>query len=402
MSKFHYIASNIEGKVLEGDIAADSSAAVLGWMADQGLKPVAIRETKERSWMKRNISESISIEDKVFITKYLSLMLKVGTDLFRAVDILVADFDKPAVKSLLLDVRETLSKGQPLYTAFAKYSKDFSPVFVSLIRSGEESGNLEAVFNRLSRDIAKEKELRAKVKNAMVYPIILVGLSLTILFAMVTFALPKIAESFMTGDIEPPAFSAAVFKMGLFFRDNMLIILPTILTTIVGLFLFFSKSQVGKRVGTRIANKIPIIKGIIKKLAIQRFAMTLSSLMRSGTPILDALETSANAVGSIELSMVLRRIAHEGIAKGLTIGEAFRKEPYFPRVVSNLISVSEQAGHMEDVLETLAEFYEGEIDASIKTLVAFLEPMMLLVIGVIVAVIALAIIIPVYQLVGQI
>jgi type II secretory pathway component PulF len=177
MSKFHYIASNLEGKVSEGDIMADSSAAVLGWMADQGLRPVAIKETKERSWMKKNISESISIEDKVFITKYLSLMLKVGTDLFRAVDILVADFDKPSVKSLLLDVRETLSKGQPLYTAFAKYPKDFSPVFISLIRAGEESGNLEAVFSRLSKDTAKEKELRSKVKNALIYPIILVGLS---------------------------------------------------------------------------------------------------------------------------------------------------------------------------------------------------------------------------------
>jgi len=381
---------------------ADNSAAVLGWMSSQGLKPVAIKEIKERSWMKKTIGETLSIEDKVFLTKYLALMLKVGTDLFRAIDILAADFDKPAVKSLLAEIKDIIGKGQPLYTAFARHPKDFSQVFVSLVKAGEESGNLESVFARLSRDTEKEKDLRSRIKGALIYPIILVGLSLTILFLMVTFALPKIAETFLTGDVEPPLFSRIVFSVGLFLRNNLLIILPVFLAAIIAFFFFFSRTSVGRSVWTRIINNIPIIRGVLKKMAIQRFAATLSSLMRSGTPILDALEISADAVGSAELSATLRRIAREGITKGLTMGEAFRREAYFPKIVSNLIGVSEQAGHMEDVLETLAGFYENEVDSSIKTLVAFLEPMLLLVIGVVVAIIALAIIVPVYQLVGQI
>ena len=402
MARFHYIASNMSGGVLEGDIMADNSAAVLGWMSSQGLKPVAIKEIKERSWMKKTIGETLSIEDKVFLTKYLALMLKVGTDLFRAIDILEADFDKPAVKSLLAEIKDIIGKGQPLYTAFARHPKDFSQVFVSLVKAGEESGNLESVFARLSRDTEKEKDLRSRIKGALIYPIILVGLSLTILFLMVTFALPKIAETFLTGDVEPPLFSRIVFSVGLFLRNNLLIILPVFLAAIIAFFFFFSRTSVGRSVWTRIINNIPIIRGVLKKMAIQRFAATLSSLMRSGTPILDALEISADAVGSAELSATLRRIAREGITKGLTMGEAFRREAYFPKIVSNLIGVSEQAGHMEDVLETLAGFYENEVDSSIKTLVAFLEPMLLLVIGVVVAIIALAIIVPVYQLVGQI
>jgi type II secretory pathway component PulF len=402
MARFHYIASNMEGKVIEGDISADSSAAVLGWMSDQGLKPVAIKEVKERSWMKKSFGESISIEDKVFLTKYLALMLRVGTDLFKAIDILVSDFDKPAVKSLLLEVKDILSKGQPLYTAFARRPNDFSPVFVSLIRAGEESGNLETVFNRLSKDTEKEKELRSKIKAALIYPIILVGLSLTILFLMVTFALPKIAETFLTGNVQPPLFSRIVFGAGLFLRNNLIIILPALAILVFALLFFFTKTKGGKIARTRIISSTPVVKGVVKKMAIQRFAGTLSSLMRSGMPILDALETSANAVGSDELSSILRRIARDGIAKGLTVGEAFRREPYFPKVVSNLISVSEQAGHMEEVLETLAEFYEGEIDSSVKTLVAFLEPVLLLSIGIVIAIIALAVIVPVYQLVGQV
>ncbi|MBU2101602.1 type II secretion system F family protein [Patescibacteria group bacterium] len=402
MAKFHYIASNIQGKMIEGDITAGSAASVLGWMSDQGLRPVSVKETEVGSWMKKSFKESINMEDKVFITKYLALMLRVGTDLFKAIDILVADFDKQAVKSLLLEIKDTLGKGQPLYTAFANHPNEFSPVFVSLIRAGEETGNLEEAFGRLSKDIEKEKALKSKVKAALIYPVILVGLSLTILFLMVTFALPKIAETFIGGDAEIPTFSRIVFSTGLFFRNYILVILPIFATATFGMFYFFSKTTGGKKIGARIIASTPVIKGVVKKMAIQRFAGTLASLLKSGTPILDALEVTADAVGSSELEAVLRRIAREGIKKGLTVGEAFRKEPYFPKVVANLIGVSEQAGHMEDVLETLAEFYEGEIDSSIKTLVSFLEPMLLLVIGIIVAIIALAIIVPVYQLVGQI
>ncbi|PIR98261.1 MAG: hypothetical protein COT89_00585, partial [Candidatus Colwellbacteria bacterium CG10_big_fil_rev_8_21_14_0_10_42_22] len=321
MSRFHYIASNVEGKVIEGDITSGSSSAVLGWMSDQGLKPVSVKEIKTISWTKRSLKESINIEDKVFLTKYLGLMLKVGTDLFKAIDILIADFDKQSVKTLLLEIKDTLTKGQPLYTAFANHPKEFSPVFTSLIRAGEESGGLQETFDRLSHDTEKEKELRSKVKGALIYPVILVGLSLIILFLMVSLALPKIAEAFLSGAEEVPTFSKVVFGIGLFFRDYMLIILPVFIGTGFGLFYFFAKTEGGKKIWTRVVNKTPIVKGVVKKIAVQRFASTLSSLLRSGVPILDALEITADAVGSVELETILRRISREGIAKGLTVGE---------------------------------------------------------------------------------
>ena len=146
----------------------------------------------------------------------------------------------------------------------------------------------------------------------------------------------------------------------------------------------------------------PIVKTIIYRIALQRFATTLSSLLRSGMPILNALEITADSVGHVELRAAILRISREGITKGLTIGEAFKREPIFPRVVVNLIAISEKAGHMEGILDTLGEFYESEIDTSIKTLISFLEPALLLFIGFIVGIIALSIIIPVYQLVTQV
>jgi len=402
LAKFHYIASGSGGQVVEGDIEAGSSAAVLGWMSEQGLRPISIKSTERRGLFSKQLGETITVEDKVFITKYMALMLRVGTDLFRAIDILVADFEKTSVKNLLLEVRESLSKGQPLHTAFANHPKHFSPVFVSLLRAGESSGSLDQVFDRLSVDLEKEKDLRAKIKSALIYPAVLVGLSLGVLFLMLTLVLPRIAETFLSGNIEPPPFSRIVFGIGLFLKNYILLVIPLMVGIGFGLWFFFRKTVAGKKIGRRIAHRIPVVSDIIQKISIQRFCSTLSSLMRSGMPILDAIEITADSVGSEELKTVLMRVSREGIAKGLTVGEAFRRETYFPKVLVNLLAVSEKAGHMEEVLETLSEFYEKEIDSSIKILVSFLEPALLLVIGFIVGTIALAIIIPVYQLIGQI
>jgi type IV pilus assembly protein PilC len=144
-----------------------------------------------------------------------------------------------------------------------------------------------------------------------------------------------------------------------------------------------------------------VVRVLIKKLALERFTSTFSSLLKSGMPIINSLEITANAVGNEEIKISLLRIARQGIAQGLTVGDAFKREPVFPRVVSNLIAISEKAGHLDEILKSLSEFYDLEIDRALKTLVSFLEPALFAVIGVVVALIALSIIVPIYQLVGQ-
>jgi len=151
----------------------------------------------------------------------------------------------------------------------------------------------------------------------------------------------------------------------------------------------------------RFAMKLPVIKNVLKQMALQRFASTLSSLLMAGLSILDSLEITAQTVGFEDLKNSLMRVSREGIAKGLTIGEAFRRETIFPRVVVNLMAISEKAGHIENILLALADFYEGEIETAVKTMVSFLEPVMLMAIGIIIGTIAVSIIVPIYQLVGQ-
>ncbi|MDP3947294.1 MAG: type II secretion system F family protein [bacterium] len=400
---FHYIASQPNGKIVEGEADAVGPAEVLEQLAMKGLRPVSIKAVKGAATAggRRIFSSSITVTDKVFLATYLALILKVGTDLFRAIDILIADFDKPAVKALLLEVRANLEKGQPFYVTFAKYPRFFSSVFVNLIRAGEASGNLDQIFHDLSMSLAKEQELRNRIRSAMVYPILLFIVAAIILIVLVGVAIPRISEVFASSGFEPPFFSRIVFAVGGVIGRFIWLFLALMAGGVAFIAYASRVSVSGRKIIAHFAARIPVISGVLKRIALQRFAATLSSLMRAGLPILEAIEITADAVGSVDLEASLRRISREGIAKGLTIGDAFRREASFPKVVTNLIAISEKAGHVEDILKTLADFYESEIDTSVKTLVSVLEPLMLLMIGVVVGTIALAVIVPIYQLVGQ-
>jgi len=399
--KFHYVASDPTGRIIEDNLEVPNSYEVLNFLAKRGLRPISVRVSRNFDVnIGKFFGQNITIEDKIFLTKYLALMLRAGTDLFKAITILIQDFDKPILKALLIEIRNTLEKGQPFYVTFSKYPKHFNSVFVSLIKAGEVSGNLENVFQSLSVSLQKDQELYGRIKSAFIYPVILLAVSALILLLLVSFALPKVADVFMKAGFKIPLFSKIVFTVGLFLNDNKLIIFPLLFAAAVGFWYFLVKTVPGRQIVSRFINKTPIVNRVIKEMALQRFASTLSSLMKAGLPILDALEITADSVGSEELRQAMLRISREGVAKGLTIGEAFRKEPYFPITVTNLIAVSEKAGHTEEILMTLADFYETEIDARVKNLVAFLEPILLLGIGVIIGTIALAVIVPVYQLVG--
>ncbi len=399
--KFHYIASQPNGKVVEGDLNASNTEEVLQELAGKGLRPISIKMMKRLDiGGVQFFGQAVTVSDKVFLTRYLSLMLKAGTDLFRAIDILINDFDKPVLKALLLEIRTNLEKGNPFYTTFAKYPKYFSNVFVNLIKAGEKSGNLTGVLDNLNISLEKEKELKNKVRSALVYPIILLVMSFLMLLLLVTFALPRIANVFLSTGITPPLFSRIVFNVGLFLSDNAVVVFPLLAIFAVGVWYFFSKVYLGRRILYAVASRLPIIGNVMDQIALQRFTSTFGALLKSGMPIIDSLEITADAVGSEKFQASLRNIAREGIAKGLTIGEAFRREGVFPMVVTNLIAVSEKSGHTEDILKTLSEFYESEVDNAVKTLVAFIEPILLLFIGVLIGTIAVAIIVPIYQLVG--
>jgi len=380
---------------------ADNLNQVLYFIAQKEMRPVSIRPVKTSGGGFLSIFNGINLTDKLFLTKYLSLMLKVGTDLLSAINILISDFEKPSMKNFLIEVRENLSKGRPFYEAFAKYPKVFSLVFVNLVKASEVSGNLQQTFEELSTSMKREAELRGKVRSALVYPIILSIMATLIIGFMITFALPKISNAFLQAGIKPPPFSRVVFGAGLFIGDNIIVLATAFLLIGGSSVYFFWRNPVGRIMASRILENLPVVRNIYRDIAIQNFASTFSSLMKAGLPIIQSINITAEVVGSQKFKVSLRRIAKEGLAKGMTIGDAFRREPVFPNVVVNLIAISEKAGHLEEVLKILADFYESSVESSVKSLISLLEPLLLLAMGIMVAAIALAIIIPIYQLTAQ-
>ena len=398
---YHFIAANKEGKLEEADLEAASLEDVLRYLAGRDLRPVSVKSLRtERSGIFGRLGK-ITLEDKVFLSKYLALMLRVGTDLLQAINILIADFEKPAMKNFLLEVRENLSQGKPFYEAFARHPQNFSLVMVNLLKAAETSGNLQGTFETLSVSLAKEAELRSKVRSALIYPVIILSASMGLFVFLATFALPRIADVFMKGGIEPPFFSRVVFTIGLFVGDNVAMFLLT-LAALIGFFIWFVfYNALGRAITARILTRTPGVRKLYEEIAVQRFASTFASLLRAGLPIVEATKITADVVDADAFRAALMRIADEGLTKGLTIGEAFRRETVFPKVVTNLIAISEKAGHLTEVLETLSDFYASNVDAGVKTMVAFLEPALLLFMGIMVGGIALSIIVPIYQLTAQ-
>ena len=397
---YHYTASDALGKIVDGEIDADDLKQALRFLASRDLRPVSLKPVRPAGSGIIGLGK-ISLIDKVFIVKYLALMLKVGTDLLSAINILIFDFDKPAVRSFLLEVRDNLSRGQPFYKAFEARERVFSKTVVRLIKAAEVSGNLQKTFEDLSVSLESEAELKGKITSAFIYPIILLLVSFSIIGFLVTSAIPKVAKVFSDSGIEPPIFSRIVFAIGLFLGDHIVIIAVLLFGLVAGGLLFYYRTALGKRMLDQLFRSIPVIKNVYRDIAIQRVASTMSSLMRAGLPIIETITIAADAVGSSEFSASLLRIANDGLSKGLTIGDAFKRETVFPKTISNLIAISEKAGHLDEMLGTLADFYAANIDSNIKSLISLLEPLLLLVMGFLVAGIALAIILPIYQLTTQ-
>jgi type II secretory pathway component PulF len=399
---YKYKAADKAGKIREGDLNAPNESDVISFLTREGLTPISIRTvTAKRIVLGRWSFEKITLEDKIFLTKYLALMLRVGTDLFRAIDILIEDFEKPILKEFLFEIKSNLERGNQFYLAFQNHPEFFSEATVNLIKAAEGSGSLEASLERISQDFAKEADLKSRIKSALTYPILLLIAATLVVMLLVTFVLPKIASVFAESGAKIPLYSRIVLGIGLFLNKYFIFIALPVLVGAGVLTWYFVAVPSGKKAFRGLLNRVPVVRELVKKVGLARFASTLSSLLHAGIPMVESIEITARAVGNEDLAAALLRIGREKIARGVSIGDSFRGESVFPRVVTNLVAIGEKAGRLEEVLVTLAEFYTSEIDSALKSLVSFIEPILLLGIGLVVGAIALSVIMPIYQLVAQ-
>jgi len=403
MPKYVYEASEKSGAIQRGDLEAADKQVVVDYLEKRGLIPVTIRESvanKKKFGLSLALFERVTPLDRIILVRNLAATIKSGLSITEALDILIADSSKNVVRNILIQAKSNLLNGQPLSQTFNQYKEFFPVVFTGMIRAAEVSGKMDTTLEQLSQQLTKEYNLVKKVKSALSYPILLLTASFGVVFLLIAFVLPRLAKTFAQSGADLPILTRILVAVSSFVANHLFLDL-IVIAGIAWFFTYFRKTKTGKKVFLFLSFNTPIAKDLIKKVALVRFARTLAGLISSGTSILDALQLCADSVGNAAYKEAILESLKE-IKNGVPFSQTFDKYPeLFPKFLTSLITVGERTGTLEHILKTFADFYDDEVDSTLKDLTNVLEPLLLLGMGVIIGAIALSILLPIYQLVGK-
>lgn len=404
MSTFIYEAYNKNNKIVHGEYEASSSEEVVIYLNKHYLTPLSIRPIgnvlKKDGLLSISLFEKISYLDVMFLIRNLSTTIKAGLSIIESLDIIIKDTKKKLFKKVLQRVKSTVESGMPLSSGFSDYSDSFPPIFIGMIKAGEVSGKLEKTLKELSHYLSKEYALKSKVRSALTYPIILLVASIVIVVLMLIFVLPKLTQSFAASNVELPI----VTKFFLFISNILTWSYVADIIVVVFIIFFFSyfhTTKIGKKFFFFIASSVPVASELIKKIALVRFSRTFGNLIGSGLSVADSLALSSESIDNHKYKLAINKII-EDIKNGISISDSMSKFPkLFPNLLLSLIVVGERTGTLEEILITFSDFYEEEVDNQLKDLTSFLEPVLLLIMGLMIGSIAVSIILPIYQLVSN-
>jgi len=404
MSTYIYEAYNKENEVIHGQYEGNSEDEVMNYLTKRYLTPISIKPisglSQDGGMLSMSLFESIGSVDIMFLVRNLATTIKAGLSIVESLDILIEDTNKKMLKKILQSVQAMIKNGQSLSAGFGTYSNSFPPIFLGMIKAGEMSGQLDKTLVELASYLSKEYALRGKVKSALAYPIILLVASVSMVALMLIFVLPRLAKAFLTSGVKLPWITQFLMNLSAIMSWSYILDF-VILLVIAWFFLYFRTTKTGKKFFFTVISHTPVAKGLIKSIAVVRFSRTFGNLIGGGLSVVDALELSAQSVGNHIYSAAINSAVEE-IRNGIPISESLGKYPkLFPRLLISLITVGERTGSLHEILGTFSDFYEEEVDNRLKDLSAFLEPVLLLLMGLMVAAIAVAIIIPIYQLVGH-
>jgi type IV pilus assembly protein PilC len=400
MPLYSYKAKDNKGKIVEDVLQAANRTDAASSIKADDMQVLTIKN------LDKGISSiafgGISIAEKATFCRFLATMLRAGLPLPEAIDILKDETKNKKFRKIILDVSFQIRKGKSFSSILSKYKNDFDPVFLAMVKAGEESGSMDQSFDYLSKQLLTAHELIQKVKGAMMYPLVIVAAMLANFVVMLIFVLPKISEVFTELNVEMPTATRIMLKFGNFVGDNQFMVLGVMLIVVSIIALIFIIRKTRKIISDMFI-KAPLVKNIVNQLDVARFARTLSTLLKSGVPIIVALDVSSDMIRQPGLKKVSKEFG-KGVSEGESLSEVLErdKKNTFPTTVTQTIKAGEKSGSLEIVLEELADFYEREIDYSLKRLTSLLEPLLLLIIGVAVGGMVVMMITPIYNLVGGI
>ncbi len=401
---YRYQASNRLGRIEEGDFDAADKKTVIEYLEGKGLIPVLVEEKAKvvnRMNLSSSLFERVTPLDQVGLVRNLSAALHAGLGIVEALDILITDADKGIMKRVLTEARNNLQNGQSLSATFASMGAVFPPIFVGMVKAGEIGGKLDVVFDDLGKQLSRDYDLSKRVKAAMSYPMILIIATLLVVGLLLFFVLPRLTVAFARAGYQLPLITQIVI-----FLSHIVLYSPILdivfILFLIWFFTYFRRSVPGQKFFVIVGMHTPIIKGLVKKVALVRFTRTLGSLIGSGTPIIDALNLASDAVGNRYYKDAIVDVIAQ-IKNGVPLNLALSShQKLFPQFLTSLVNVGERSGSLEKVLNTFAEFYDEEVNNSLKDVTAFLEPFLILFMGLVVGGIAVAVLLPIYSLIGGI
>jgi type IV pilus assembly protein PilC len=394
---FTYRALDHEsGEVLQDQMEGSNSMAVAITLKQQGLFVI---DVKEQNVAQKDILEpfkKVRLRDLVVFSRQFSTLINAGMPIVRALYVLSEQTEKRKLKDVIDAVRKDVEAGSSLSEALEQHPKVFSRLYVEMVKAGEIGGMLDGVLLRIANQLEKEADLRRKVKSAMVYPLFVVGFAFLVLSFLLIFIVPIFARIFADLGGTLPLFTRIVIGASNVLTSVWGILVYLTMGVAVFLFLRWKKTEHGRKVWGRVVLKIPAKIGeVVQKVALARFARTLGTLSAAGVPILQALEITATSSGNWVVENALLK-SRDAIREGIPIYKPLESEPVFPPMVTRMIAVGEETGDIDGMLAKIAEFYESEVDATVKALTSIMEPLMIIVVGAIVGVIVISMYLPMF------
>lgn len=399
MANFKYQATQADGSPIDGFVEAASREAAIEALVKKGLRPIVLKDKKESGDLDGLIDRVFKPKAKtaslVIFTRQLSTMIAAGVPLLRALNSLQDSKDKTlhnAVSAVTQDVQSGLS----LADALEKQPHVFNDVYVNMVRAGEAAGILDEILGRLAVQQEKSATIRKKVKGAMTYPTILIIITIGSFFGLMLFVIPqigKILKDLGGEDAQLPFLTQMMLGLSDFLINSWFIILP-LFGALIYAVLRFIRTPRGKRIFHGILLKVPVIKNIIIKICIARFSRTFASLMGAGVSVVEALHVTSGAIGNVMYEDALKN-SIEQIKNGKQLSETLKNNRLFPDIVSQMLAVGEETGKTDTVLIKVADFYEEEVDVVLESLSSIIEPVMILIMGSMVGLIAASVMGPI-------
>lgn len=399
MPYFAYKAIDSSGRTVKSVIEAENESIVLSKLRDQSMRVVEIKATRGAGALRKGKGK-MKMKALVVFSRQFATMIDAGIPILRCLEILTNQCKDPALKAALEKVTTDVKGGITLNEALAKHPRCFSKLYVNMIRAAELGGILDVILDRLSGFLEYESEVRGKIKSAMMYPVLVLIFSQVMLFVLFSFVLPKFKEIFDGMDVEMPAITAALFGMGDFMQKAWWMILLFFGAAIFALKAY-AKTPKGRYQLDYFKLKMPVVGELTLKMSVARFCRTFGTLINSGVPMMRSLEIVGETLNNAVLAEAVEE-TRISIREGNKLSAPLASSGLFPSMVTHMIDVGEESGRLSEMLVKIGDFYDTEVEATVKGITSMIEPMLIIFLGVVVGFIAISVMTPIFKLVNSV